>query len=127
MGYPHLRSTSGDRGECYVSMEPQASPTGHAIREAGFPRADEHSLPCHLRAVCRRRASGRDVSWWHIADIRDCQLKVSYPLTKMSNVVLTSHLGRPTEEMYSQFADAAAAILLAYLAGKEVPRFVRGH
>jgi hypothetical protein len=26
--------------------------------------------------------------------------------------------------MYSQFADAAAAILLAYLAGKEVPRFV---
>jgi transposase len=30
-------------------------------------------------------------------------------------------------EMYSQFADAAADILLAYLHGKEVPRFVRGH
>jgi phosphoglycerate dehydrogenase-like enzyme len=35
------------------------------------------------------------------------------PLTKMSNVVLTSRLGWPTDEMYSQFADAAADILFA--------------
>jgi phosphoglycerate dehydrogenase-like enzyme len=45
----------------------------------------------------------------------------------MSNVVLTSHLGWPTDEMYSQFADAAADVLLAYAAGKEVPRFVAAH
>jgi phosphoglycerate dehydrogenase-like enzyme len=50
-----------------------------------------------------------------------------HPLTKLSNVVLTSHLGWPTDEMYSQFADAAADILLAYRDGKEVPRFVSGH
>ena len=50
-----------------------------------------------------------------------------HPLTKMSNVVLTSHIGWPTDEMYSQFADEAADILLAYRNGKEVPRFVTGH
>jgi len=29
--------------------------------------------------------------------------------------------------MYTQFADAAADVLLAYLDGKEVPRFVAKH
>jgi phosphoglycerate dehydrogenase-like enzyme len=54
-------------------------------------------------------------------------LPLGHPLTKMSNVVLTSHLGWPTDEMYSQFADAAADILLAYADGKEVPRFSAAH
>jgi hypothetical protein len=31
------------------------------------------------------------------------------------------------DEMYSQFADAAADILLAYADGKEVPRFSAAH
>jgi phosphoglycerate dehydrogenase-like enzyme len=42
----------------------------------------------------------------------------------LPNVVLTSHLGWPTDEMYSKFADAAADALLAYLDGHDVPRFV---
>jgi lactate dehydrogenase-like 2-hydroxyacid dehydrogenase len=42
-------------------------------------------------------------------------------------VVLTSHLGWPTDAMYTQFSNAAADVLLAYLDGKEVPRFVAGH
>ena len=54
-------------------------------------------------------------------------LPPGHPLTKMPNVVLTSHLGWPTDEMYSQFADAAADILLAYADGKEVPRFGAAH
>jgi phosphoglycerate dehydrogenase-like enzyme len=54
-------------------------------------------------------------------------LPPGHPLTKMSNVVLTSHLGWPTDEMYAQFADAAADVLLAHLDGKEVPRFVARH
>jgi hypothetical protein len=29
--------------------------------------------------------------------------------------------------MYNQFSNAAADVLLAYLDGKEVPRFVAGH
>ncbi len=54
-------------------------------------------------------------------------LPPGHPLTKISNVVLTSHLGWPTDEMYSQFANAAADILLAYADGNDVPRFVASH
>ena len=54
-------------------------------------------------------------------------LPPGHPLTKISNVILTSHLGWPTDEMYSQFADAAADVLIAYADGKEVPRFVALH
>jgi phosphoglycerate dehydrogenase-like enzyme len=54
-------------------------------------------------------------------------LPPTHPLTKMSNVVLTSHIGWPTDEMYTQFADAVADALLAYLDGKEVPRFAAQH
>jgi phosphoglycerate dehydrogenase-like enzyme len=51
-------------------------------------------------------------------------LPPGHPLTKLPNTVLTSHLGWPTDEMYSKFADAAADALLAYLDGGEVSRFV---
>jgi phosphoglycerate dehydrogenase-like enzyme len=51
-------------------------------------------------------------------------LPPGHPLTKLPNTVLTSHLGWPTDEMYSKFADAAADALLAYVDGREVPRFV---
>jgi phosphoglycerate dehydrogenase-like enzyme len=46
-----------------------------------------------------------------------------HPLTRLPNVVLTSHIGWPTDERYAQFAEAAAAILIAYLDGREVPQF----
>jgi phosphoglycerate dehydrogenase-like enzyme len=48
----------------------------------------------------------------------------AHPLTKLPNVVPTSHIGWPTDEIYKQFADAAADALLAYLNGQEVPHFV---
>jgi phosphoglycerate dehydrogenase-like enzyme len=48
-------------------------------------------------------------------------------LTKLPNVILTPHLGWPTDEAYARFADAAADVLLAYLDGRKVPRFVAGH
>jgi phosphoglycerate dehydrogenase-like enzyme len=51
----------------------------------------------------------------------------SHPLTRLKNVLLTSHIGWPTDEMYKQFADAAADALLAYLDGQEVRRFVARH
>jgi phosphoglycerate dehydrogenase-like enzyme len=52
-------------------------------------------------------------------------LPAGHPLTKLSNVVLTPHLGWPTDEGYSMFAAAAADVLLAFMDGKEVPKF--GH
>jgi ATP-dependent DNA ligase len=61
-------------------------------------------------------------------DVFDAEpLPSGHPLTKLPNVVLTSNLGWPTDEMYSKFADAAADALLAYLDGRDVPRFVAHH
>jgi phosphoglycerate dehydrogenase-like enzyme len=51
-------------------------------------------------------------------------LSSAHPLTKLPNVILTPHIGWPTDEAYANFADAAADVLLAYLNGGEVPRFV---
>jgi phosphoglycerate dehydrogenase-like enzyme len=93
--------------------------TSFLINTARGPIVDE-------LALCVALSSG------HIAgaglDVFDKEpLPTGHPLTKISNVVLTSHLGWPTDEMYSQFADAAADILLAHAEGKEVPRFVTAH
>jgi phosphoglycerate dehydrogenase-like enzyme len=50
-------------------------------------------------------------------------LPAGHPLTTRSNVVLTPHLGWPTDEGYAQFAAAACDVLLAFLDGRDVPRF----
>jgi hypothetical protein len=36
-------------------------------------------------------------------------------------------VGWPTDEAYTRFADAAADVLIDYLDGREVPRFVERH
>lgn len=50
-------------------------------------------------------------------------LPAGHPLTRLPNVVLTPHLGWPTDEAYGRFAAAAADVLLAYLDGEDVARF----
>jgi phosphoglycerate dehydrogenase-like enzyme len=93
--------------------------TAYLINTARGPIVDE-------AALCVALSSGRIAGAG--LDVFDKEpLPEGHPLTKMSNVVLTSHLGWPTDEMYSQFADAAADVLLAYAIGKEVPRFVAAH
>ena len=93
--------------------------TSFVINTARGPIIDEIAL-------CAALSSGQIAGAG--LDVFDKEpLPSGHPLTKMSSVVLTSHLGWPTDEMYSQFADAAADILLAYADGKEVPRFVAAH
>jgi phosphoglycerate dehydrogenase-like enzyme len=41
----------------------------------------------------------------------------------LDNVVLTPHLGWPTDDGYRRFAEAAREVLFAYLEGREVPTF----
>lgn len=50
-------------------------------------------------------------------------LPAAHPLTLLPNVVLTPHLGWPTDDGYAGFADAACDVLLAFQEGKEVPQF----
>jgi phosphoglycerate dehydrogenase-like enzyme len=93
--------------------------TSFVINTARGPIIDESAL-------CTALSSGQIAGAG--LDVFDKEpLPPDHPLSKMSNVVLTSHLGWPTDEMYSQFADAAADILLAYIDGKDVPRFVAAH
>jgi phosphoglycerate dehydrogenase-like enzyme len=50
-------------------------------------------------------------------------LPPGHPLALLPNVVLTPHLGWPTDEGYRQFAAAACDVLFAFLDGRDVPRF----
>ena len=93
--------------------------TAYLINTARGPIVNEAAL---CAALAGGRIAGADV------DVFDQEpLPAGHPLTKLPNAVLTLHLGWPTDEMYEKLADAAADVLLAYLDGREVPRFVAQH
>ncbi len=90
-------------------------PTAHLINTARGAIVDEKAL---VEALEQRRIAGAGL------DVFEQEpLPAGHPLTRLDNVVLTPHLGWPTDEAYAGFADAAADVLLAYLEGKPVPRF----
>jgi phosphoglycerate dehydrogenase-like enzyme len=91
-------------------------PKAYLINTARGPIVDETAL---YEALVGNRIAGAGL------DVFDQEpLPPGHRLTRLPNVVLTSHLGWPTDEMYSKFAEAAADVLINYLDGREVPRFV---
>ena len=94
-------------------------PTSYLVNTARGPIVDEIAL-CAALETRQLAGAGLDV-------FSEEPLPREHPFRKLENVVLTPHLGWPTEEMHSQFADAAADVLLAYAEGGEVPRFVAAH
>jgi phosphoglycerate dehydrogenase-like enzyme len=93
--------------------------TAYLINTARGPIVDEAALS---KALANHQIAGAAL------DVFDEEpLPAGHVLKTFSNVVLTSHLGWPTDEMYSKFSDAAADVLLAYLDGQDVPRFVAHH
>lgn len=94
-------------------------PTAYLINTSRGPIVDEAAL---VDALANRRIAGAGL------DVFDIEpLPPGHPLTRLPNVLLTPHIGWPTDKSYARFAESVADALLGYLDGKEVPRFVQPH
>lgn len=93
--------------------------TAYLINTARGPIVDEAAL---VSALENQRIAGAGL------DVFDREpLLPGHPLMVLSNVILTPHLGWPTDRKYQDFAEAVADVLLAYLEGRDVPCFVHQH
>ncbi len=114
----HLKLAPESRGLLTAQRIALMKPTAYLINTARGPIVDEAAL---VAALAEGRIAGAGL------DVFDQEpLPASHPLTKLPNVILTPHLGWPTDEAYERFADSAADVLIAYHEGREVPRYAEG-
>jgi phosphoglycerate dehydrogenase-like enzyme len=113
----HAALTPESRGLIDARRIGLMKPTAYLVNTARGAIVDEGAL---VRALEERRIAGAAL------DVFEREpLPADHPLTRLTNVVITPHLGWPTDEGYARFASAACDVLLAYLDGREVPRFTR--
>lgn len=111
----HSSLTSSSRGLIDARRLALMKPTACLVNTARGPLVDEAALVSALRER-RIGSAGLDVF-----DVEP--LPQGHPLTQLPNVVLTPHIGWPTDDGYQRFATAAADVLLAYMRGEAVPTF----
>jgi len=111
----HATLTSESRGLLDARRIDLIKSTAYLINTARGPIGDEAAL---VEALTEKRIAGAGL------DVFDEEpLPAAHPLTKLSNVVLTPHIGWPTDEGYARFSEAVCDVLLAYQAGRDVPGF----
>lgn len=111
----HAPLTSDSRGLIDARRIALMKPTAFLINTARGPIVDEPAL---VAALTGERIAGAGL------DVFDREpLPADHPLTRLPNVVLTPHLGWPTDDGYQRFAAAASDLLLAWARGESVPRF----
>jgi phosphoglycerate dehydrogenase-like enzyme len=114
----HVSLTPESRGLIDARRLALMKPSAVLVNTARGPIVTESAL---IEALRERRIAGAGL------DVFDQEpLPSGHPLTTLDNVVLTPHIGWPTDQGYERFADAAADVLIAFFEGREVPRFA-GH
>jgi glyoxylate reductase len=89
--------------------------TAFVINTARGPIIDEAAL---MRALAKKQIAGAGL------DVFEREPKVDPALRKMSNVVLTPHLGSATPEVREAMANMVVDNILAFLEGRELPNCV---
>ena len=111
----HVSLSASSRGLLDARRIALIKPTAFLINTARGPIVDEAAL---VDALTAGRIAGAGL------DVFDQEpLPPGHPLTTLANVVLTPHIGWPTDDGYQRFAAAACDVLLDYLAGRPVPGF----
>jgi phosphoglycerate dehydrogenase-like enzyme len=111
----HASLTPDSRGLIDARRIALMKPSAFLVNTARGPIVNESAL---VRALEEGRIAGAGL------DVFDQEpLPAGHPLTRLTNVVLTPHIGWPTDQAYEQFAEGAADTLLAYLDGRDVPVF----
>jgi len=111
----HASLTKESRGLLDARRIGLMKPTAYLVNTARGPIVDEAAL---VTALKEKRIAGAGL------DVFDREpLPPGHPLAALRNVVVTPHIGWPTDDGYQTFADAACDVLLAYLDGASVPGF----
>ncbi len=111
----HASLTTSSRGLIDARRLRLMKPGAWLVNTARGPIVDERSL---VEALEGRHIAGAALDVFDVEPV-----PAGHPLTALPNVVLTPHLGWPTDDGYQRFAEAACDVLLAFLDGRDVPRF----
>jgi phosphoglycerate dehydrogenase-like enzyme len=111
----HAPLTKDSRGLLDARRIGLMKPTAYLVNTARGAIVDEAAL---VTALKENRIAGAGL------DVFDVEpLPAGHALATLPNVVLTPHIGWPTDDGYQRFAEAACDVLVAYLDGAEVPGF----
>jgi phosphoglycerate dehydrogenase-like enzyme len=111
----HVSLNAATRGLIDARRLALLKPSAYLINTARGPIVDEAAL---VEALRHGRLAGAGL------DVFDTEpLPAGHPLTTLRNVVLSAHIGWPTDDGYEKFAADACDVLLAFMEGREVPRF----